>query len=298
MGICSKAKEIIYSSKLCDVNIRPPENEKDNLIINSIPNTNNNTFNIDNNVINVVNINNHIINKKSNGNDKDNKLENGNSTENKSKINVDSHFHEKLSKLKKKKNGNKKNSQKLIVKSSKDVIVKFDLDNENSQINEKNENININSGILNANSEVTKERKASEDKNEKFKRKNQKKFGTHIHHRLPEKLIRIEMNIPVFQESLITQNFGSPDKYYKKLRNLGSGSYGTVYLAKNILKENLVAIKVIEKIPSNIIDDMEIKILIVYLLVHMLRLHKYLRQKIIFYIKMIINQFRIRKKFW
>lgn len=103
MGICSKAKEIIYSSKLCDVNIRPPENEKDNLIINSIPNTNNNTFNIDNNVINVVNINNHIINKKSNGNDKDNKLENGNSTENKSKINVDSHFHEKLSKLKKKK---------------------------------------------------------------------------------------------------------------------------------------------------------------------------------------------------
>ena len=67
------------------------------------------------------------------------------------------------------------------------------------------------------------------------------------------------MNIPVFQESLITQNFGSPDKYYKKLRNLGSGSYGTVYLAKNILKENLVAIKVIEKIPSNIIDDMEIK---------------------------------------
>ena len=218
MGICSKAKEIIYSSKLCDVNIRPPENEKDNLIINSIPNTNNNTFNIDNNVINVVNINNHIINKKSNGNDKDNKLENGNSTENKSKINVDSHFHEKLSKLKKKKNGNKKNSQKLIVKSSKDVIVKFDLDNENSQLNEKNENININSGILNANSEVTKERKASEDKNEKFKRKNQKKFGTHIHHRLPEKLSRIEMNIPVFQESLITQNFGNPEKYYKKVR--------------------------------------------------------------------------------
>ena len=259
MGICSKAKEIIYSSKLCDVNIRPPENEKDNLIINSIPNTNNNTFNIDNNVINVVNINNHIINKKSNGNDKDNKLENGNSAENKSKMNIESHFHEKLSKLKKKKNSNKKNSQKLIVKSSKDVIVKFDLDNENSQINEKNENINSNSGILNANSEVTKERKASEDKNEKFKRKNQKKYGTHIHHRLPEKLSRIEMNIPVFQESLITQNFGSPDKYYKKLRNLGSGSYGTVYLAKNILKENLVAIKVIEKIPSNIIDDMEIK---------------------------------------
>ena len=27
------------------------------------------------------------------------------------------------------------------------------------------------------------------------------------------------MTIPVFQESLITQNFGNPDKYYKKLRN-------------------------------------------------------------------------------
>ena len=65
MGICSKAKEIIYSSKLCDVNLKPKEKEGDNLIINSIPNTNNNTFNVDNNVINVVNINNKIIKKES-----------------------------------------------------------------------------------------------------------------------------------------------------------------------------------------------------------------------------------------
>ena len=39
MGICSKAKEIIYSSKLCDVNLRPKENDGDNMVLNSIPNT-------------------------------------------------------------------------------------------------------------------------------------------------------------------------------------------------------------------------------------------------------------------
>ena len=74
-----------------------------------------------------------------------------------------------------------------------------------------------------------------------------------------EKMQGIEKKIPVMYETLISQNFGNPDNYYKKIKDLGSGSYGFVYMAKNIIMNNLVAIKVIEKIQDNMIDDMEIQ---------------------------------------
>ena len=250
MGICSKAKDIIYSSKLCDVNLRPKEKEGDNIVINSIPNTNNNTFNVDNNIINVVNINNKIIKNESKNehSEVNKKLGDDISMENKDKIDIGNHSNKKL-KRKRYNNNNKQSSNKLIFKSSKEVVVKFKMESDIHNIKEESE---IND-ILNNN-----ENSKVKTNEEKFKRRNQKRGGTHIHN-LPEKLRGIEMSIPVFQESLITQNFGNPEKYYKKVRNLGSGSYGTVYLAKNNLKDNLVAIKVIEKIPANIIDDMEIK---------------------------------------
>ena len=266
MGICSKAKDIIYSSKLCDVNLHPKDKAGDNLIVNSIPNTNNNTFNIDNNVINVVNINNPIIKNETESNAQLNQNNNinqyNNDNENKDIVDLENHFQKKVSKKKKKKKDN--NRKKVLFSSSKDVLIKLDFDYNNTQNNEKNSsknNLNLenNDDSNNNKPNEIQEKKSPEEKKDKFKGRNKKKYGTHIHHHLPEKLSRIEMTIPVFQESLITQNFGNPDKYYKKLRNLGSGSYGTVYLAKNILKENLVAIKVIEKVPSNIIDDMEIK---------------------------------------
>ena len=236
------------------------------MIVNSIPNTNNNTFNIDNNVINVVNINNPIIKNETESNAQLNQNNNisqyNNDNENKDIVDLENHFQKKVSKKKKKKKYN--NTKKVLFSSSKDVLIKLDFDINNTQNNEKNSsknNLNLenNDDSNNNKPNEIQEKKSPEEKKDKFKGRNKKKYGTHIHHHLPEKLSRIEMTIPVFQESLITQNFGNPDKYYKKLRNLGSGSYGTVYLAKNNLKENLVAIKVIEKVPSNIIDDMEIK---------------------------------------
>ena len=224
MGICSKAKDIIYYSRLCDVNLHPKEKAGDNLIVNSIPNTNNNTFNIDNNVINVVNINNPIIKNeiesKSNAqlNQNNNINQNNNDNENIDILDLENHFQKKVSKKKKKKKDN--NKKKVLFGSSKDVLIKFDFENNNTQNNEKNSSENRldlenNDDSNNNKSNEIQEKKSPEEKKDKFRGRNKKKYGTHIHHHLPERLSRIEMT--------------------------------------------LVAIKVIEKVPSNIIDDMEIK---------------------------------------
>jgi hypothetical protein len=83
----------------------------------------------------------------------------------------------------------------------------------------------------------------------KFQRNN-RKSATLINNKtiLHEKLHSVEMKIPVMHETLITHKFGNPDKYYKKIKDLGSGSYGNVYKAKNLVMDNIVAIKVIEKV--------------------------------------------------
>jgi len=89
------------------------------------------------------------------------------------------------------------------------------------------------------------------------KRKSATLMGNAI--RLSEKLQGIEKRIPIMHETLISKNVGNPDNYYKRIRELGSGSYGSVYMATNKVTENIVAIKVIEKVQENMIDDMEIQ---------------------------------------
>ena len=146
----------------------------------------------------------------------------------------------------------KKSKVKLKFKNNSNKKASFQSTNEfeSDGINKNNSNV----GRKRGKSAMVKEQTS------KFQRNN-RKSATLINNNLllHEKLRTIEMKIPVIQQTLITQKFGDPDKYYKKIKDLGSGSYGSVYKAKNLVMDNIVAIKMIEKVQENMIDDLEIK---------------------------------------
>ena len=75
---------------------------------------------------------------------------------------------------------------------------------------------------FNENNNVHRRRGRSEHTS-KFNR-NQRKSVTLKHNNflLSEKLRGVEMKIPVMQETFIAQKYGDPDKYYKKIKDLGS----------------------------------------------------------------------------
>ena len=75
--------------------------------------------------------------------------------------------------------------------------------------------------------------------------------------RLAEKLLSEEMKLEVRQENLVIQEKGNPKKKYKPIKLLGSGSYGSVYEAENLIFQNSVAMKIINK-TDNDLDEKEI----------------------------------------
>ena len=77
--------------------------------------------------------------------------------------------------------------------------------------------------------------------------------------KLSQKLIAAEMNLQVKQENLIIIEKGNPSKKYKPIRVLGTGSFGSVYEAKNLIFQSKVAMKVIKKDPNNELDEQEIR---------------------------------------
>ena len=212
MGICSKAKDIVYANNISDINIDNKEN---------IPNNNNEEERIEHN---------HTLK-------------------------VTTQKPEKPEEIPQQKqllilNESEKKRKFKFRNSSKKVIY-----NSNFLDNESNDKTNSNITRKRGRSSVCREQVS------KFKRNNQKSVTLiqKNNNLLMEKLRGIEKKIPVIQETLITQKFGDPNKYYKKIKDLGSGSYGVVYKAKNLIMDNIVAIKTIEKVQENMIDDMEIK---------------------------------------
>jgi len=93
----------------------------------------------------------------------------------------------------------------------------------------------------------------------KFVRKGKRSTTLKEKTKLSQKLLAAEMNLQVKQENLIIQEKGNPSKKYKPTKMLGSGSFGSVYEAKNTIFNNIVAMKVIKKDPNNELDEQEIR---------------------------------------
>ena len=219
MGICSKAKDIIYANNISDIQVDNKEKINNN-------NENNN-----------------------NNNNNEEKNENNHSLKETAQKTIEEKPEEIKNQLNKE-NEKKKKKPKLKFQqhfSVKKVGLISDIDNNDKNINE-NERKRGKSVV-------------NRDYASKFKRSSQKSATLfHKNNNLfLEKMRGVEMKIPVIQETLITQKFGDPDKYYKKIKDLECGSYGSVYKAKNLIMDNIVAIKTIEKVQDNMIDDMEIK---------------------------------------
>ena len=298
MGICIQAREIICSSRLCDVPVIIEDN-KINTILNNIDNTNNNTVNNNDNNTNNNNIKttNNINNlnqasketTKMSGEPKKEEKRKSillSKKENKSQEIIDT---KQITEVEEEKNQKTdKVNEKKFKKEQTKKKVGFVPENESNQnqnhdADEKEKekkrkrghsiafesshklkvtNFNISENTVENEKENVNENKKenNKEKESKFQR-NKKKYATLKDKapRLNDRLRGIENQIPVIQETLITQKFGEPDKYYKKIKDLGSGSYGAVYLAKNVIMDNIVAIKTIEKTEDNMVDDLEIK---------------------------------------
>ena len=117
-----------------------------------------------------------------------------------------------------------------------------------------------NRDILNINSDKQEEKdNQQQPEGQKFIRKGKRSTTLIEKSKLAKKLLTAEMNIQVNQENLIIQEMGNPTKKYKPTKMLGNGSFGAVYLAKNIIFQNTVAMKVIKKDPENELDEQEIR---------------------------------------
>ena len=96
-------------------------------------------------------------------------------------------------------------------------------------------------------------------KEPKFVRKGNRSISLIEKSKLGSQIFKEELKLKVTINTLIEETNGLPTMKYKVVQRLGDGAYGTVYLAVNLVTKAKVAMKKINKVKENEIDDMEIK---------------------------------------
>ena len=96
-------------------------------------------------------------------------------------------------------------------------------------------------------------------KDNKFVRKGNRSISLVEKNKLGSQIFKEELKLKVTINTLIEETNGLPTMKYKVIQRLGDGAYGTVYLAENLMTKAKVAMKKINKVKENEIDDMEIK---------------------------------------
>ena len=290
MGICSKAREVICCNKMTDIPILQDINNA------SIDSKKLNTKNLLEEKNEIELNNNKLIKEKAQklfGEIKEKeKNQEINIIRKITELDEENYEekHEEDDKDKKNGKSKKKSSLKRVSRSkdeidkiknnkdNKDNINEFVAnDNDETDNNENNNKDNIKNPIQESELQDFKRNRKNRGKSVRIKPdaqinnnikqdvpkfvRNKRKSATLMGNafKFKEKLQFLEKKIPVMYETLVSKNYGNPDNYYKRIKDLGSGSYGQVYMAKNIVTDNLVAIKIIEKVQENMIDDMEIQ---------------------------------------
>lgn len=160
----------------------------------------------------------------------------------------------KKSCFRKEKENNKSPTKKHVVKISSQIEKKTD-DEINEEVKEKRKKRTQFKTVK----EPTELKEDKYGMNDKFIRKGKRSTTLVEKAKLSDKLLMAEMSLTVKQDILVIEEKGNPSKKYKAKKMLGSGSFGSVYEAKNTIFGNTVAMKVIKKDKENELDEQEIR---------------------------------------
>ena len=93
----------------------------------------------------------------------------------------------------------------------------------------------------------------------KFQRKGHRSISLIEKNKLGSQIFKEELKLKVTINTLVEETSGLPTSKYKVISKLGEGSYGTVYLAINIMTKAKVSMKKINKVKDNEVNELEIK---------------------------------------
>ena len=100
-------------------------------------------------------------------------------------------------------------------------------------------------------------KEAEPPKKEVFKRKGNRSISLIEKNRLGSKLFKAELRLKVSTQTLVEETNGLPNNKYQVIKQLGDGSYGTVFLAQNLITGLKVALKKIVKNKVKQIEDID-----------------------------------------